>query len=42
MEIEEMAAPTGEYDPLADGVDADVPLDAFVEGKERPPHLDDD
>ncbi len=42
MEIEEMAAPTGEFDPLADGVDADVPLDAFVEGKERPPHLDDD
>jgi len=42
MEIEEMAAPTGEYDPLEDGVDADVPLDAFVEGKERPPHLDED
>jgi ubiquinone/menaquinone biosynthesis C-methylase UbiE len=42
MEIEEMAAPTGEYDPLADGNDADVPLDAFIDGAERPPHLDDD
>src|SRR5450432_4082793 len=42
MEIEELAAPTGEYDPLADGVDADIPLDAFVDGAARPPHLDED
>jgi len=43
MEIEELAAQTGEYDPVVeDGVDADVPLDAFVEGKPRPPHLDED
>jgi ubiquinone/menaquinone biosynthesis C-methylase UbiE len=37
VEIEELSGP--EVDVGIDGL-VDVPLDAFVEGKERPPHLD--
>jgi ubiquinone/menaquinone biosynthesis C-methylase UbiE len=37
VEIEELSGP--EVDVGMDGL-VDVPLDAFIEGKERPPHLD--
>ena len=37
VEIEELAAPTGEFDPLVDGDAAS--LDAFAEGARRPEHL---
>jgi ubiquinone/menaquinone biosynthesis C-methylase UbiE len=38
MEIEELEQQTGDFEP----VDEEVELDAFVDGKERPRHLDED
>ena len=42
IEVEEISGVTGDYD-VDEGAEAasDVPLDAFTEGKSRPPHLDD-
>src|SRR5258705_13615316 len=39
MEVEEIDAGGADFD-FADSVSADVALDAFGDGKKRPPHLD--
>ncbi len=41
MEVEEIDAGGADFD-FADSVSADVALDAFVDGKKRPSHLDRD
>ena len=40
IEIEELEPVTGDHDPVV--YDDEVEIDAFVEGRPRPPHLDED